>query len=40
LEALHWLGMDYLGEWLSKVFQYNLEERTEDDDSVPHLEIL
>eukprot|EP00977_Amphora_coffeiformis_P008595 scaffold1953_cov176-Amphora_coffeaeformis.AAC.13 len=40
LEALHWLGMDYLGEWLSNIFEYNLEERNEDEDSVAHLEIL
>lgn len=40
LEALHWLGMDYLGGWLGQIFEYNLEQRDEDEESLPHLQII
>lgn len=43
LEALHWLGIEYLGEWLGKIFEYNLRENLEDEyegPELPHLQIL
>ena len=47
LEALHWLGMDYLGQWLSDIFAYNLgddnaqdEIRENHEGSLQHLEVI
>ena len=44
LEALHWLGVEYLGQWLGNIFEYNLRERhdedSDDDDRMAHFEIL
>ena len=38
LEALHWLGMDFLSEWLGKIFQYNFDQF--DKDVMPQFEVI
>jgi meiotic recombination protein SPO11 len=45
LEALHWLGVSYLSQWLGQIFAQNLQvaESTDDDDAdltMPHFKIL
>lgn len=39
LEALHWLGMDYLSGWLGKIFAYNLQ-RGVNEPEAEHLAII